>query len=45
MSQLLNDFQKQEVKFDINKLKSACDEVLQINGFDTKLDIHHFAAI
>jgi len=45
MSQLLNDFQKQEVKFDINKLKSACDEVLQIKGFDTSLGIPHFAAI
>ena len=45
MSQLFNDFQKQEVKFDINKLKSACDEVLQIKGFDTSLGIPHFAAI
>ena len=45
MSQLFNDFQKQEVKFDINKLKSACDEVLKIKGFDTSLGIPHFAAI
>ncbi len=45
MSQLLNDFQKQEIKFDINKLKSACDEVLKIKGFDTSLGIPHFAAI
>ena len=45
MSQLFNDFQKQESKFDINKLKSACDEVLKIKGFDTSLGIPHFAAI
>jgi len=45
MSQLLNDFQKQEIKFDINKLKSACDEVLKIKGFDTSLGIPHFAGI
>ncbi len=45
MSQLFNDFQKQVVKFDINKLKSACDEVLKIKGFDTSLGIPHFAAI
>ena len=45
MSQLFNDFQKQEVKFDIKKLKSACDEVLKIKGFDTSLGIPHFAAI
>ena len=45
MSQLLNDFQKQEIKFDINKLKSACDEVLNIKGFDTSLGIPHFASI
>jgi len=45
MSQLLNDFQKQEIKFDINKLKFACDEVLKIKGFDTSLGIPHFAGI
>ena len=45
MSQLLNDFQKQEIKFDINKLKLACDEVLNIKGFDTSLGIPHFAGI
>tara|TARA_B100000427_G_scaffold320282_1_gene319465 strand:+ start:4451 stop:5041 length:591 start_codon:yes stop_codon:yes gene_type:complete len=45
MSQLLNDFQKQEIKFDIEKLKNACDEVLNIKGFDTSLGIPHFAAI
>ena len=45
MSQLLNDFQKQEIYFDINKLKKACDDVLKIKGFDTSLGIPHFAGI
>ena len=45
MSQLFNDFQKQDVKFDIIKLKLACDEVLKIKGFDTSLGIPHFAGI
>ena len=45
MSQLFNDFQKQYVKFDIIKLKQACDEVLKIKGFDTSLGIPHFAGI
>ena len=45
MSQLLNDFQKQEIKFDIDKLRGACDEVLKIKGFDTTLGIPHFAGI
>ena len=43
--QLFNDFQKQDVKFDIIKLKQACDEVLKIKGFDTSLGIPHFAGI
>ena len=45
MSQLFNDFQKQNVKFDIIKLKQACDEVLKIKGFDSSLGIPHFAGI
>ena len=45
MSQLFNDFQKQDVKFDIIKLKQACDEVLKIKGFNTSLGIPHFAGI
>ena len=45
MSQLFNDFQKQDVKFDIIKLKQACEEVLKIKGFDTSLGIPHFAGI
>ena len=40
-----NDFQKQEIKFDISKLRNACDEVLKIRGFDTTLGIPHFAGI
>ena len=45
MSQLFNDFQKQDIKFDITKLKKACDDVLKIKGFDTSLGIPHFAGI
>ncbi len=45
MSQLFSDFQKQDVKFDIIKLKQACDEVLKLKGFDTSLGIPHFAGI
>ena len=45
MSQLFNDFQKQDVKFDIIKLKQACNEVLKIKGFDSSLGIPHFAGI
>ena len=45
MSQLFNDFQKQDIKFDISKLKEACDDVLKIKGFDTSLGIPHFAGI
>tara|TARA_Y100001935_G_scaffold210473_1_gene180433 strand:- start:453 stop:1043 length:591 start_codon:yes stop_codon:yes gene_type:complete len=40
-----DDFQKQDIKFDIFKLRSACDEVLKIRGFDTSLGIPHFAGI
>ena len=44
---LLNfdDFQKQDISFDISKLKTACDEVLKIKGFDTSLGVPHFAGI
>ena len=45
MSLNFNDFQKQNIKFDINKLKKACNEVLKIKGFDTSLGIPHFAGI
>ena len=40
-----NAFQKQDIKFDINKLRDACKEVLSIKGFDTSLGIPHFAGI
>ena len=40
-----NDFQKQDINFDISKLRIACDEVLKIRGFDTSLGIPHFAGI
>ena len=45
MSLSFNDFQKQDLKFDVNKLKYACDEILKIKGFDTSLGIPHFASI
>ena len=45
MSLSLSDFQKQNISFDIQKLRTACDEVLKIKGFDTSLGIPHFASI
>ena len=45
MSLSLNDFQKQDLAFNINKLREACDQVLKLKGFDTSLGIPHFAAI
>ena len=45
MSLLNNDFQKQDLNFDINKLREACDQILKIKGFDTSLGIPHFAGI
>ncbi len=44
-SKIINDFQKQDIQFDINKLREACNEVLKIKGFDTSLGIPHFAGI
>ena len=38
---LVGDFQKQNIKFDIDKLRNACNEVLKIKGFDTSLGIPH----
>ena len=40
-----SDFQKQNISFDIDKLRNACNEVLKIKGFDTSLGIPHFAGI
>jgi len=42
---VISDFQKQDIKFDIEKLKNACNEVLKIKGFDTSLGVPHFAGI
>ena len=44
-TKIVDDFQKQEMKFDIIKLREACNEVLKIKGFDTSLGIPHFAGI
>ena len=41
----IGDFQKQEIKFDLKKLRNALNEVLKIRGFDSSLGIPHFAAI
>ena len=40
-----SDFHLQDIKFDIKKLQKACDEVLNMKGFDTSLGIPHFAGI
>ena len=40
-----SDFHLQDVSFDIEKLQAACDEVLNMKGFDTSLGIPHFAGI
>ncbi len=45
MSLADKDFHKQDIKFDIMKLREACDQILNIKGFDTSLGIPHFAAI
>ena len=45
VNNLNNDFHIQDIKFDINKLQEACDEVLNMKGFDTSLGVPHFAGI
>ena len=40
-----NDFQKQEVKFDIFKLQEAYKEILKTNKFDDAGGVSHFGAI
>ena len=40
-----SDFHLQDLSFDIEKLQAACDEVLNMKGFDTSLGIPHFAGI
>ena len=44
-TEAISDFHKQDIEFDINKLRQACNEILKIKGFDTSLGIPHFAAI
>ena len=44
-TKMASDFQKQDISFDLDKLRNACNEVLKIKGFDTSLGIPHFAAI
>ena len=40
-----NDFQKQDFKFDINKLQKAYHEILKIKNFDGPDGISNFGAI
>ena len=44
-AKIAGDFHKQDISFDLDKLRNACNEVLKIKGFDTSLGIPHFAAI
>ena len=45
MSLNFNDFQKQDVKFDINKLQKAYNEILAIKGFSSIEGVSNFGAI
>ena len=45
MSLNFNDFQKQDVKFDINKLQKAYNEILSIKGFSSIEGVSNFGAI
>ena len=40
-----NDFQKQDVKFDINKLQNAYKEILKIKNFSGPEGVSNFGAI
>jgi hypothetical protein len=40
-----NDFQKQDIKFDILKLKEAYNQIIQLKKFDDGGGISHFGAI
>ena len=40
-----NDFEKQDIKFDIDKLKEAYQEILKIKGFEGVAGISNFGAI
>ena len=45
MSLNFNDFQKQDVKFDIDELKKAYNEILKIKDFDGVSGVSNFGAI
>ena len=45
MSLSFNDFQKQKIKFDINKLKEAYNQVLKIKDFQGVKGVTNFGAI
>ena len=45
MSLNFNDFQKQDVKFDIDELKKAYNEILRIKDFDGVTGVSNFGAI
>jgi hypothetical protein len=40
-----DDFQKQDIKFDINKIQKAYDDILKIKNFDGPKGISNFGAI
>ena len=40
-----NDFQKQDIQFDINELQKAYQEILKIKNFDGPEEISNFGAI
>ena len=40
-----NDFQKQDIKFDINKLQKAYQEIIKIKNFEAPVEISNFGAI
>jgi hypothetical protein len=45
MSLDFSDFEKQDIKFDINKLQKAYKEILKIKNFDSPSGISNFGAI
>ncbi len=40
-----NDFQKQDIKFDINELQKAYQEIIKIKNFEGPAEISNFGAI
>ena len=45
MDLTFNDFEKQDIKFDIDKLKEAYHEILKIKGFEGVAGVSNFGAI